>query len=125
MIEEKVPGGVTYKLKRKCPYYYQVQGNLNILNKQKCYFVVYGKYLDVDEKNQAKWIDWIYTEVISRDERLWLDVMVPKLTRYRLKINLQFQFVSLIYNPFLLQILFYGCFARACKSSISEEAECH
>lgn len=53
-------------LKRTSDYYFQVQGQLNICQKSKCYFVVYCK-------------DWFTVEEISRDDSIWTDAMVPKL----------------------------------------------
>lgn len=58
----------TWSLKRNSNYYFQVQGNLNIVHKGKCYFIVYSQY-------------WIEVEEIFVDNELWVQTMLPKLER--------------------------------------------
>lgn len=65
---EVVDGNV--RLKRDSDHYYQIQGNLQHTNRQKCiYFVYAGK-------------NWQHKEEILRDNELWEDKMFPKLNRY-------------------------------------------
>lgn len=59
------------RLKKNHSYYFQVQGQLNICGKDKCFFIVY-----IDEKSNLFW------EEIQRDEQLWTTVMLPKLRSF-------------------------------------------
>ncbi|KAI4456610.1 exonuclease phage-type/recb c-terminal domain-containing protein [Holotrichia oblita] len=59
------------QLKRNHNYYYQIQGQLNICNKNYCYFVVYVN----DEEP-------LFIERIERNRMLWKNVMVPKLQMF-------------------------------------------
>lgn len=65
---EKTDQG-TWALKRNSDYYYQIQGNLSILNKERCYLLVYSIK------------GWLEVEEILIDNDLWENVMLPKLTR--------------------------------------------
>ncbi|KAF5274797.1 hypothetical protein FQR65_LT00380 [Abscondita terminalis] len=59
------------RLKRKHNYYYQVQGQLNVSNKNYCYFIVY-----VDDKTE------LFVEKINKDQQLWSNVMLPPLIKF-------------------------------------------
>ncbi|CAH1163408.1 unnamed protein product [Phaedon cochleariae] len=59
------------RLKRTHNYYYQIQGQLNIARKSKCYFIVYI--------NDA--ID-LFVEEIERDAKLWEEKMCPLLVQF-------------------------------------------
>lgn len=59
------------KLKRNHSYYYQVQGQLNITKRSKCYFVVY-----INDS-----ID-LFIEEKYKDEQFWKEHMLPELTRF-------------------------------------------
>lgn len=56
------------ELNRDHAYYYQVQGQMNITGREKCYFVVYVTDDDT------------FIEEIPIDRKLWNDVLLPKLT---------------------------------------------
>lgn len=60
----------TIVFNKKHLYYYQVQGQLNILRRQFCYFAVWTSKFDK-----------LKVEVIERDEKLWED-MVKKLKTF-------------------------------------------
>lgn len=55
-------------LNKKHNYYYQIQGQLNILDKQKCIFAIWTGF---DKK--------IKIEIIERDQELWESDILPKL----------------------------------------------
>ncbi|CAH1183072.1 unnamed protein product [Ceutorhynchus assimilis] len=57
------------KLKRNHNYYYQVQGQLAIANKQSCYFIIWSPF-------------GILIEQINRDEVFWKEKMLPKLRAF-------------------------------------------
>ncbi|KAJ8909286.1 hypothetical protein NQ315_011362 [Exocentrus adspersus] len=59
------------QLKRNHRYYHQVQGQLNICQREKCYFVVY-----INDEIE------VYIEEIKRDEYFWRDKMLPKLIKF-------------------------------------------
>lgn len=62
---------IFFRLKRKHPYYYQIQGQLNITKREFCDLVIYnGKEIAVEK--------------IIRDDDLWKDVMLPKLQAFYL-----------------------------------------
>lgn len=64
------------ELKRGHNYYYQVQGQLNICNKEKCYFMLWSpKGLLVEE--------------IMRDEQFFTQSMIPKLKSFYFDIILK------------------------------------
>ena len=63
-LEKNTDGDLTLKKDHK--YYYQVQGQLNICQRNVCYFVVYT-FKD------------IFVEKIYVDKKLWEICMVPKL----------------------------------------------
>ncbi|KAJ8914123.1 hypothetical protein NQ315_016199 [Exocentrus adspersus] len=59
------------KLKRTHRYYYQIQGQLNIVRKQKCYFIVY-----VNDTVP------LFIEIIEKDEVFWNENMLPSLSTF-------------------------------------------
>lgn len=58
-------------LKRQHSYYYQVQGQMNITKRNKCYFIVYVAD-DIE----------LFVEEISRDEEFWKEKMLPVLIQF-------------------------------------------
>ncbi|KAJ8913369.1 hypothetical protein NQ315_008761 [Exocentrus adspersus] len=59
------------RLKRNHSYYYQIQEQLNITRKSKCYFVVYI----TDEMD-------LFVEEIERDNIFWEQKMLPPLSKF-------------------------------------------
>lgn len=57
------------RLRRSSQYYYQVQGQLSITGKSRCYFVIYWNY--PDPTDPKKCIEGIWEEVIPRDDNFW------------------------------------------------------
>lgn len=56
-------------MKRKHPYYYQIQGQLQIADKLYCDFIIYnGKQIAVER--------------ILRDDNFWKNTMFPKLQKF-------------------------------------------
>lgn len=58
-------------LKRSHPYYYQVQGTLNITDRDFCYFVVMS---DAQQN--------LHIEKIQRDKLMWEKEMLPQLSKF-------------------------------------------
>lgn len=58
-----------YDLKKDHQYYYQVQGQLHITDRQKCFFYVYNP-------------KWTYLQIIERDDQFWSTKMESFLTQY-------------------------------------------
>ncbi|XP_049820539.1 uncharacterized protein LOC126264889 [Aethina tumida] len=58
-------------LRKNHEYYYQIQGQLNIIGAKRCYFIVYS-----GPKNK------ILVEVFPKDEDFWINKMLPKLERF-------------------------------------------
>lgn len=61
--------GNRIKLKENSKFYYQIQGQLHITGRRKCYFMVYTK-------------NWIHCEIIERDDEFWKGQMEGKLVRF-------------------------------------------
>ncbi|KAF0709769.1 YqaJ domain-containing protein, partial [Aphis craccivora] len=56
------------KLKKNSNYYYQIQGQMHICKKTKCYFVIYTSY-------------WTSIERVDYDDDFWQTKMAPKLEK--------------------------------------------
>ena len=70
---EEIESQNRLKLKRSSNYYYQVQAEMAIMGCKWCHFVV---WTEVD----------IFVEEIAFDERLWSDIVFPKLQSFYLNI---------------------------------------
>lgn len=58
-----------YYLKKDSNYHFQIQGQMHITNRKKCYFLIYSP-------------KWKYLELIEYDPIFWQKKMEPHLTLY-------------------------------------------
>lgn len=65
-------------LKRNHPYFYQVQGQLQITSRKSCYFVVWTK----KNENETSTAGSLLVEEIHRDDAFWNEHMFPKLRSF-------------------------------------------
>lgn len=61
--------GNTIKLKENARFYYQIQGQLHITRRRRCYFVIYTN-------------NWLHYEIIERNDEFWKGRMEEKLVRF-------------------------------------------
>ncbi|XP_026278759.1 uncharacterized protein LOC113206748 [Frankliniella occidentalis] len=76
---EIVDGQLCFK--RTHLYYYQIQGQLAITERQYCMAVVFTDSSLVDNWKGQK-VEDFYVEKIERDDKFWQETMLPKLSRF-------------------------------------------
>jgi hypothetical protein len=94
ILKIKVPPQIYKSLLRARPFkthdcehiplthYAQIQGDLAILNLEKCFYIVMGHHREFDDKKYKYEPYKIYIEEVDRNEKYWNTTLYPAINKF-------------------------------------------